>query len=74
MSLRERVEAMPGGPEALERARRRRNGRLKIYIEPRDIWVGVYVAPKAVYVCPLPLLVFRWRRSTANCEQRRTGD
>jgi len=37
-------------------------GRLAVYIEPRDIWVGVYVAHDAVYVCPLPLLVFRWAR------------
>lgn len=37
-------------------------GRLSIYIEPRDIWVGVYVAPGAVYVCPLPMLVFKWER------------
>lgn len=37
-------------------------GRLRIYIEPRDWWVGVYIAPHAVYVCPLPLLVFRWSR------------
>jgi len=36
--------------------------RLRVYIEPRDIWVGVYVAPKAVYICPVPLLVFRWQR------------
>lgn len=37
-------------------------GRLSVYIEPRDIWVGVYVAHGAVYVCPLPMLVIRWRR------------
>lgn len=37
-------------------------GRLRVYLEPRDIWVGIYVAPRAVYVCPLPLLVFRWQR------------
>ena len=41
-------------------ARRLRLGRLSIYVDPRDIWLGVYVAPTAVYVCPLPLLVFRW--------------
>lgn len=38
-------------------------GRLSVYVEPRDIWVGLYVAPAAVYVCPLPLLVIKWRRS-----------
>ena len=42
--------------------RRLRIGRLAIYIEPRDVWVGVYVALDAVYVCPLPMLVLRWDR------------
>lgn len=42
--------------------RRIRLGRLSVYVEPRDIWVGVYVAPAAVYVCPLPLLVVKWDR------------
>jgi len=36
--------------------------RLRIYLEPRDVWVGAYVAKDAVYVCPLPCVVFRWRR------------
>lgn len=39
-------------------------GRVQLYIEPRDIWVGVYVAPDAVYVCPLPLVVIKLRRTT----------
>lgn len=43
--------------------------RLRVYLEPRGIWVGVYVAPKAVYVCPLPLLVFRWARKTASVKR-----
>lgn len=38
-------------------------GRLLVYVEPRDIWVGAYVAEDYVYVCPLPLVVFRWERS-----------
>jgi hypothetical protein len=42
--------------------RRVRFGRLALYVEPRDAWVGVYVAPDAVYVCPLPFLVARWTR------------
>ena len=42
--------------------RRLRFGRVRLYIEPRDIWVGVYVAPDAVYICPLPLVVIRWDR------------
>lgn len=24
-------------------------GRLQVYFEPRDLWIGVYVAEKAVY-------------------------
>ncbi|MBO4273121.1 hypothetical protein [Microbispora triticiradicis] len=44
--------------------KRLRRGRLSVYLEPRDIWVGVYVAPAAVYVCPLPLLVLKWDRRT----------
>src|SRR5258708_5164872 len=35
-------------------------GRLRIYVEPRDAWIGVYAAPHAVFVCPLPFLVIRW--------------
>lgn len=42
--------------------RRFRWRRLSVYVEPRDVWVGVYVAPTAVYVCPLPLLVIKWDR------------
>lgn len=30
-----------------------------IYLEPRDAWVGAYVARDYVYVCPLPFLVIR---------------
>lgn len=41
--------------------------RLAVYIEPENIWIGVYVAPDRVYICPLPLLVFRWSRRNA-CE------
>lgn len=40
-------------------------GRLQVYLEPRDLWVGVYVAKDAIYVCPLPLLVFRWTREAS---------
>lgn len=41
-------------------------GRLKIYIEPVDIWIGVYIGEDYVYVCPLPCLVFRWARALAS--------
>jgi hypothetical protein len=46
--------------------RRLRLGRLQVYIEPRDAWIGVYVAPDAVYVLLLPFLVLRWARPTVN--------
>jgi hypothetical protein len=41
---------------------RLRAGRLSLYLEPRDAWVGLYVAPGAFYVCPLPFVVLRWAR------------
>jgi hypothetical protein len=37
-------------------------GWFSLYIEPRDIWIGVYVAKDAVYVCPLPMVVIRYAR------------
>lgn len=37
--------------------------RLAVYVEPRDVWVGVFISPDAVYVCPAPCLVLRWTRS-----------
>ena len=38
-------------------------GRYQLYLEPRDAWIGVYVAPDAVYVCPLPWVVLKvWRK------------
>ncbi len=43
--------------------RRLRFGRLQLYVEPRDVWVGVFVDRKAVYVCLLPCLVMRWARN-----------
>lgn len=42
--------------------RRLRLGRVELYIEPRDIWVGAYIAPDAVYICPLPLVVIKVER------------
>jgi hypothetical protein len=44
--------------------RRVKVGRARLYIEPRDAWVGVYVAPDAVYVCPLPFVVVKLHRTT----------
>jgi hypothetical protein len=37
-------------------------GRVQLYIEPRDAWIGVYIAPRATFVCPLPFVVLRWDR------------
>jgi hypothetical protein len=42
--------------------RRIRLGRFSLYVEPRDAWIGLYVDPRAVYVCPLPFVVLRWAR------------
>ncbi len=42
--------------------RRLRFGRLQMYIDPRDAWVGVYVDPRAFYVLLVPFVVFRWAR------------
>lgn len=39
-----------------------RIGRVSIYVEPRDVWIGCYIALDAIYVCPLPLLVIRVAR------------
>ena len=38
------------------------SGRIRVYLEPRDAWVGLYVAPAALYFCPLPFVVVRWAR------------
>lgn len=40
-------------------------GRLQFYIDPCDLWVGLFIAPAAVYLLLLPCLVIRWStRST----------
>jgi hypothetical protein len=39
-----------------------RRGRFSIVFEPRDVWLGVFVSPRAVYVCLLPCLPVRWAR------------
>lgn len=37
-------------------------GGVQVYLEPRDVWVGVYVSEDAVFVCLLPMLVIKvWR-------------
>lgn len=39
-------------------------GRLLVYIDPREVWMGVSFSEDSyyVYVCPLPMLVIRWER------------
>ncbi len=41
------------------------NRRVEVYVDPRDLWVGLFVAPDAVYVCPLPAVVVRIARGPA---------
>lgn len=59
--LQERLEVKPEYQDG-RRPRRLRLGRLSVYLEPRDAWVGVYMALDAVYVCPVPFVVLRWKR------------
>lgn len=40
-----------------------RIGRLSLILEPRDVWVGVYAAPDAVYITLIPCLPIRWART-----------
>jgi len=39
-----------------------RAGRLSLIFEPRDVWLGVYWSPTAVFVCLVPCLPIRWER------------
>lgn len=39
---------------------------VRVYIEPRDWWVGYYRGDRHHYVCPLTCVVIRWRRSTTD--------
>ena len=41
-----------------------RAGRLSLIFEPRDIWLGVFVSPRAVFVCLVPCLALKWERRT----------
>jgi hypothetical protein len=43
---------------------RRRPRGVRVYLEPRDAWIGVYVSNDAVCICPLPFLVIRWKRGS----------
>lgn len=46
----------------LERSSGQLHGRVELYIEPRDLWIGAFVAADAVYVCLLPCCVIRISR------------
>lgn len=35
---------------------------MKVYIDPKDWWVGYYCGDTHHYVCPLPTVVIRWKR------------
>lgn len=35
---------------------------MKVYFEPRDLWVGYYRSDDYHYICVIPTLVLRWRR------------
>lgn len=63
-ALQQAVDAVEGMAAAAPRRRARWTvGRVQVYFEPRDVWVGVYVAVDAVYVLLVPCLVVRWRRA-----------
>ncbi len=40
---------------------------MKVYIEPRDWWIGYYRGDDHHYVCPLPTVVIRWARRMSGC-------
>jgi hypothetical protein len=37
-------------------------GRVEVYVEPRDLWVGAFVSEDAIYICPIPMMVVRISR------------
>lgn len=43
---------------------------MKIYLDHRDAWIGVYVEAMHVYFCPLPCVVFRFERSRRSAQKR----
>ena len=38
-------------------------GKVSIYIDSADWWIGYYRGDTNHYACPLPTLVIRWRRA-----------
>ena len=37
-------------------------GRLSLVFEPRDLWLGLYIGPDAIYITLIPCLPIRWAR------------
>lgn len=55
------------GPHTHIHIRRPRTGWRKLLpstveLDRNDLWIGVYISPMAVYLCPLPCVVLKWRR------------
>lgn len=42
---------------------RRSPRRLRIYVDRRDWWIGMYIARDAIYVCLAPCVVIRYWRT-----------
>lgn len=36
--------------------------RLRIQFRWYDLWVGVFIGPTDIFVCPIPCVALRWRR------------
>lgn len=39
-----------------------RRGRVQVYVNPREVWIGVLVDPGLVLVCLVPFVVVAFRR------------
>lgn len=39
---------------------------MKVYLEPRDVWVGYFRGDSHHFVCLLPCVVIRWRRRSVS--------
>lgn len=39
--------------------------RVSVYLDFADWWVGVYIGPNHLYICPLPMVVVRVVRATS---------
>ena len=36
--------------------------RLTVSLAWFDLWIGIFISKDAVYACPLPCILFKWRR------------